>query len=130
MSLPAQDCAYLEGRGQPYQVVREANMVCVLLPGFPLPPGYDRRESDLLLRLSPGYPDVPPDMWWFAPAVKLTNGRAIPATNCVEQHLGRSWQRWSRHFNGGQWKSGVDSLESFLTLIRQELQRYGGVEGR
>ncbi|MBI2220396.1 MAG: hypothetical protein HYU53_04250 [Acidobacteria bacterium] len=126
MSLPAEDRAYLEGRGQTYEVVPEANMICVVLPGFPLPPGYDRRESDLLLRLSPGYPDVPPDMWWFGPAVNLTNGQPIPATNCVEQHLGRSWQRWSRHFNGGQWKSGVDSLESFVALIRQELRRYTG----
>jgi hypothetical protein len=126
MSLPAEDRAYLDGRGQTYEVVPEANMVCVVLPNFPLPSGYDRRESDLLLRLSPGYPDVPPDMWWFAPAVNLTNGQAIPATNCVEQHLGRSWQRWSRHFNGGQWKSGVDSLESFVALIRQELRRYTG----
>lgn len=130
MSLPAEDRAYLEGRGHPYEVVPEANMICVVLPGFSLPRGYDRREADLLLRLSPGYPDVPPDMWWFAPAVSLTNGQPIPATNCVEQHLGRSWQRWSRHFNGGQWKSGVDSLESFLALIRQELKRYTDNQNR
>lgn len=124
MNLPADDRAYLEARGQVYQIVSEANMICVVLPGFALPAGYDRTQSDLLLRLSPGYPDVPPDMWWFAPPVKLPDGRAIPATDCTEQHLGRSWQRWSRHFNGGQWRSGVDCLETFLALIRKELERY------
>jgi hypothetical protein len=124
MSLPPDDRAYLEARGQPYQVVSEANMICVVFSGFPLPVGYDRPQSDLLLRLSSGYPDVPPDMWWFAPAVKLADGRSIPATDSIEQHLGRTWQRWSRHFNGGQWRSGIDSLESFLALIRKELQRY------
>ena len=125
MSLPADDRVYLEGRGQAYEVVSEANMICVVLPSFALPAGYDRSQSDLLLRLSPGYPDVPPDMWWFAPPVKLADGRPIPATDCTEQHLGRTWQRWSRHFNGGQWRSGIDCLESFLALIRKELQRYG-----
>src|SRR5438309_5007822 len=126
MALPPADISCLVERGTVYQVTADANMTCVVLPAYQLPTGYDQPHSDLLLRLSPGYPDVPPDMWWFGPAVNLTNGQPIPATNCVEQHLGRSWQRWSRHFNGGQWKSGVDSLESFVALIRQELRRYTG----
>jgi hypothetical protein len=78
----------------------------------------------LLLRLSPGYPDVPPDMWWFDPPVRLANGGSIPATEHIETHLGRAWQRWSRHFNSGQWKSGIDSLESFMALIRKDLSKY------
>jgi hypothetical protein len=130
MQLPADDRAYLETRGVSHQIVSEANMICVVLPGFAIPPGYNRTQSDLLLRLSPGYPDVPPDMWWFSPAVTLADGRSIPATDCTEQHLGRSWQRWSRHFSGGQWRSGIDSIESFLALIRNELQRYAPAEVR
>ena len=43
--------------------------------------GYDRPEADLLLRLSPGYPDVAPDMWWFDPPAKLANGGRPPATD-------------------------------------------------
>jgi len=123
MSLPHEDQAFLERSGQVYEVMPEANMTCVILPGFSLPVGYDRPESDLLLRLSAGYPDVPPDMWWFAPPVRLANGGTVPATECTENHIGRSWQRWSRHFNGGQWRSGVDCLETFLALLRKELQR-------
>lgn len=123
MSLPLNDQAYLEARGLTFETTSESNMTCVLLRGYPLPEGYDRSRSDLLLRLSPGYPDVPPDMWWFDPPVKLSNGRVVQATECIEQHLGRSWQRWSRHFNQRQWRSGVDCLESFLALIRKELER-------
>jgi hypothetical protein len=37
--------------------------------------------------------------------------------------VGRSWQRWSRHFAAGQWQSGIDGLESFLALVRRELER-------
>jgi hypothetical protein len=123
MSLPQADIACLAERGIQYSVSSEANMTCIIFPGFKLPPGYDRQASDLLLRLLPGFPDVPPDMWWFNPAIRLADGRVVPATEVTEHHLGRTWQRWSRHFNSGQWRSGIDSLESFLALIRRELER-------
>ena len=124
MGLPQIDVDCLAERGADYSVTAEANMTCVVLRGFALPPGYDRTQSDLLLRLSPGYPDIPPDMWWFDPPVQLANGQTIQATQSVEQYLGRSWQRWSRHFAPGQWRSGIDSLESFLALIRKDLKQW------
>jgi len=123
MSLPQTDVTYLGERGGEYEVNSDANMICVVLRGYVLPPGYDRAQSDLLLRLSAGYPDVPPDMWWFDPPVRLTDGRTVQATDCIESYLGRSWQRWSRHFSAGQWRSGVDCLETFLALLRKELER-------
>ena len=123
MSLPTIDVAYLGERGIAHEIVVDSGMICVVMPQWPLPGGFDHDESDLLVRLSPGYPDVPPDMWWFSPPVHLANGQELRATNVVETHLGRSWQRWSRHFSGGQWQSGVDGLESFLALIRQNLER-------
>jgi hypothetical protein len=101
----------------------EANMTCVQFPNFALPLGFDRPQSNLLLRLSPGYPDVPPDMWWFDPPVRRADGQVIPATEVIEHHLGRTWQRWSRHFAAGQWKSGIDGLESFMALVRRELEK-------
>lgn len=123
MTLPANDLEFLGDRATDHRVANEANMTCIVLAGFDLPPGYDRSKSDLLLRLNPGYPDVPPDMWWFDPPIRRADGREIEATNVTETHLGRSWQRWSRHFSGGQWRSGVDTLESFVALIRRELIR-------
>ena len=65
--------------------------------------------------------DVAPDMWWFHPAIKRTDGIQIPATDVFEHHLGREWQRWSRHLTPGQWQSGIDSLESYVALIQKEL---------
>ena len=122
--LPPNDTKYLTERGINHSVAPEANMTCVVLPSFRLPTGFDRTESDLLVRLSPGYPDVAPDMWWFDPPVRRRDGQPIPATEVIERYLGRSWQRWSRHFAAGQWRSGVDGLESFLALVRKELERY------
>lgn len=123
MSLPQPDLDYLNERGTPHTILNEANMVCVVLPGFELPSGYDREQADLLLRLNPGFPDVPPDMWWFDPPVRRQDGITIAATDMQEVHIGRTWQRWSRHLNAAQWKSGIDRLENFIGLIRSELIR-------
>ena len=122
MSLPEPDTAYLNERGIAHEVVIESGMTCVVLSRWALPAGFDREAADLLIRLSPGYPDVRPDMWWFNPPVRLADGKDLPATQVTEAHLGRSWQRWSRHLNDGQWQSGVDGLESFLALIRRNLE--------
>ena len=123
MTLPDSDVAFLADRGINHETAVEAGMTCVVFPQWRLPSGYDRDMADLLVRLRPGYPDVPPDMWWFDPAVSTANGRHIEAIDQVEVHLGRSWQRWSRHFESGQWQAGVDGLESYLALITHELSR-------
>jgi hypothetical protein len=121
--LPSNDTKYLAERAISHAVVPEANMTCLVLRDYSLPVGLDRAQSDLLLRFSAAYPDVAPDMWWFDPAVRRADGQPIPATDVIEHYLGRSWQRWSRHLVAGQWRSGIDGLESFLALVRRELER-------
>jgi hypothetical protein len=128
MALPQQEIQYLDSRGQVYAVSEEANMTCVTFPNFALPPGLNVAVSDLLIRLNPGFPDVPPDMWWFNPAVSRTDGKPIPATEHFEIHLGKNWQRWSRHLNAGQWQSGIDSLQTFLAIINRDLQKAAEAE--
>ena len=124
MGLPESDIAYLQDRGLAHELVAESGMTCLVLPGWELPAGFDRSRSDLLIRLPAGYPDLAPDMWWFDPPVLAADGRAIPATEVREVHLGRRWQRWSRHFDSGQWQAGIDGLESYLALIRRELHKH------
>ena len=123
MELPAEDQAFVIERGLDYRTSVEANMLCVVFPNYPLPDGCDRSSADLLLRFTGGYPDVAPDMWWFDPSVRGINGETIQNTESMEIHLDRTWQRWSRHFEPGQWKSGIDGLESFLALINRELRQ-------
>ncbi|MBI2782679.1 MAG: hypothetical protein HYX64_01135 [Gammaproteobacteria bacterium] len=123
MSLPEADTEYLNQRGIAHEVTSESGMTCVVFPSWPLPAGFDHGIADLLIRLGPGYPDVHPDMWWFDPPVRLANGQSLPQTEVFEPHLGRSWQRWSRHLSEGHWQSGVDCLESFMALIRRHLEQ-------
>lgn len=53
--LPPIDAEYVGDRYPAHQVSGEAGMLCVLFPAFPLPPGLNISQSDLLLRLPPGY---------------------------------------------------------------------------
>ena len=119
--LPVEDRKYLETRFPGFSETTEQQMICVVLPDFALPDGLNCSRSDLLLRLAPGYPDVPPDMWWFNPPVTRGDGNAFPRTNVQETHLGRDWQRWSRHLDSAQWHSGIDDIETYLALVRGEL---------
>jgi Prokaryotic E2 family E len=118
--LPTIDTDYLS-RFPGHTVSMERGMVCVVIPEYPLPNGLNRPTADLLLRLAPGYPDIAPDMWWFSPDIVRADGAVIRATEAREAYLGRTWQRWSRHFAAGQWQSGIDCIESYLALVRSEL---------
>lgn len=120
--LPPIDQEYLQARAPGHVVSLDGGMIAIVIPSFQLPNGFTAAAADLLLRLAPGYPDVQPDMWWFAPAVRRTDGQVIAATKSQEVYLGRTWQRWSRHLNAGQWRSGINSLESYLALVRKELE--------
>lgn len=121
MALTAEDQEALQRLGLEAGVCVEGGMTCVEISGFRLPTGFTQSTATLLLRLNPAFPDVPPDMWWFDPPVLRADGVAIPATEHTEHHLGRAWQRWSRHLAPAQWQSGVDTLESFIAIIRREL---------
>ncbi|WP_216896149.1 E2/UBC family protein [Nocardia alni] len=123
MTLPEPDIEYLARRSVPHEIAADGAMTCLVLQGWALPQGLSQTSADLLVRLQPGYPDLAPDMWWFSPELFLEDGRRIQATEVMENHLGRTWQRWSRHLEPGQWRSGIDSLESYVTLIDRELER-------
>ena len=123
--LPTNDLKYLEerfGNDSP-TISTDSNMTCLVFHNYPLPSGFNHEKSDLLLRFQPGYPDIPPDMWWFDPPLSRADGQTIPATEVTEQHLNRVWQRWSRHLSNGQWQSGIDGIESYLALLSKELER-------
>ena len=129
MALPVEDTEYLAERGIVYEVREEGGMICLLFPGWPLPAGLNASSVDVLIRLAPGYPDIPPDMWWVDPPLRDAAGSEIPATQSMESHLGRTWQRWSRHFSAGQWQAGIDRLSGFLALMVSEFRKAGAATG-
>jgi hypothetical protein len=125
--LLAADQEHLEALGLPFQVSQEGGMICVVIENWPLPPGYQPDAVNLLLRLPPGFPDAQPDMYWCDPPVSIVATGSYPqAANQMEQYLGRTWQRFSRHLAPGAWQVGRDDLASYLALIREGLAREAG----
>jgi hypothetical protein len=123
--LPADDVSFLNRHLFQWAVQPESGFVCIVIRGYALPPGFDVATSDLLVRLPLGFPDAVPDMWWFDPPLRIARTGAMPpASEVIETHLGRSWQRWSRHFPTGAWRPGRSGLESFFALIRKELNKW------
>lgn len=110
------DQAYLDEHFV-WEATVDGGMVCVTVKEYPLAAGLEPATNELLVRLPGGFPDASPDMFWFAEPVTRSDGAVIPATECRENHLGRTWQRWSRHI-GGQWRPGTDGLRSYMAYVR------------
>lgn len=122
MKLPEADREYLDRAGISYRVFDDSTgMLNVELIDFPLPEGLNAGIASVLFRLSASYPDTAPDMWWVIPHLVPLYGGVIPATESIETHDGRVWQRWSRHLDPAAWRSGIDGLESYVRLLRTEL---------
>ena len=125
--LPSTDQIYLDECYPEHTVSNDLGTICIVLPDFRLPKGFEQSSADLLLRLESGYPDIKPDMWWFTPAIQRSDGRPIPCTDVDENYFGLRWQRWSRHLANEQWNPGIDSLQSYISILKQDLE--SAVEG-
>lgn len=120
--LDETDHEWLRKRGFNYEVIDGGGWTNLIIRNYRLPPGFDHEQVDLLIRLASGFPDSPPDMFWVDPWIKLAATQAYaPASAQPEEHLGRTWQRFSRHLGPGAWRPGIDSLESWVLSIRQLL---------
>lgn len=117
------DKAWLQARGFEFEVILEGGMTNLIIRSYQLPVGYSHGAVDLLVRLPAGFPDAAPDMFWVDPRITLASGAEAPASNVYESHVGRQWQRFSRHLAGGAWRPGIDSLESWILTIRHLLER-------
>ena len=120
--LPSQDRRYLADRGLGYEEVMEGPQQGVIIRGYALPPGrFDPAQADVLILLPSGYPDVPPDMFYLLPWVRLVQHQRYPhAADQPFPFHGQTWQRWSRH--NTDWRPGVDGLWTMLQRVAQALE--------
>jgi len=117
--IPDDDIAFLNEKGFDYTLVQSDKEVHLVIRRFLFAP-YTPKEADLLIKLLSGYPLTAVDMFFTIPDVKLPSG-AFPL-NCDQHPVvgGKPWQQWSRHFT---WRSGVDSLRTFLAAVVAEIQK-------
>lgn len=127
MDLPTRDVKFLNERGLNWSLHADPNgAACVIVQGFNVAAGgFSPATTELMIRIPAQYPMTPLDMWYCDPPIRLAaTGQCAVASEVMEDHLGRRWQRFSRHLNGG-WRPGTDGLRSFFALIQRELQGVG-----
>lgn len=119
--LPLRDRRYLIDHGLAHEEVVFGTQHGVILRAFPLPLArFDADAADILILLPNGYPDVPPDMFYSVPWLRLKPGNIYP--RAADQSLnfnGQNWQRWSRH--NTDWRPGVDGIWTMLKRIEAAL---------
>jgi hypothetical protein len=117
-----QDRLFLDRYGLPWESIAEG-CAWVLLHGFPIPEGANRRHVTVALRMETGYPITQLDMMYVYPPLARNDGRVIPQTNSMQTLDGKQFQRWSRHRTpNNPWVPGQDSLETHIYLIEEFFQ--------
>lgn len=119
--LPPDDRRYLTGKGIPFEEIEDGAQRGVILRAHPLPAGrFDAAAADILILLPAGYPDVPPDMFYTIPWIKLVHEARYPkAADHPLMFAARNWQRWSRH--NKEWRAGIDGIWTTLKRIENAL---------
>lgn len=123
MRLPDDDEEYLRTKGFEWELVPNGDGACLVLKRYGVSEAlYDRANTDLMVRIPAQYNNAALDMFYCDPPLKLRNGSYPQAADQFEEHAGRRWQRFSRHFQT-PWRAGIDGLPTLLTFAHRELTR-------
>jgi len=113
-ALGEADTDYLKANHPDWEAVQDGGSPYIVLPDFPIPPGYNHSSAKVAINITPGYPVAHLDMVYFSPGLARTNGRPINALN-EQTIMGQLWQRWSRHY---AWRTGIDDLSTHVERIK------------
>lgn len=97
------------------------NQIFVIFQNYPLPQGWSKIETRLLLITDVGYPNSKIDMFWVEPEVMLPNNKVPQSGESIETYLGQSWRRFSWHVK--KWNPAVDNVKSYLHTVDNRLKQ-------
>lgn len=105
-------------QGYRTEVHEDSGLTIVILKKFPLPKGYNKDCTDVLIKVPVSYPNGKLDMFWTEQDLRLANATALASTS-TEQILGRQWLCFSWH--PGKWNPGRDNILTFVEFINRRL---------
>lgn len=73
----------------------------IIVKDVPLPEGWNRTETDVLIKIRAGYPTTPPDNFYTHPELRLANGSKPGNAPNEETIGGRQWLTFSYHLHDG-----------------------------
>lgn len=114
--VPDEDVEALDQLGLEWETVISGSH-WVIINDYPIPEGYNVNSASVALLIPPNYPAGEIDMAYFYPHLSKQNStRAIGAL--TNQSIdNKVFQRWSRHRQPGEWRLGIDSIITHLTLV-------------
>lgn len=125
--LFAKDYEYLAGTGLSFE--EDSDQRFLIIRSYPLPAGVYVVNGapvdtvDVLSIIPPNYNTDGCDMFWVYPTVVRADGVAIPAVGGDDrEYQGKTFTRWSRHWNTNPWRPKVDNIQTILARIEWSLR--------
>lgn len=110
----------LKNEGYRIEMEEKADgFIHVSIKEYPLPEGYNKNFTYLLIKVPLSYPNGNPDMFWTHADLTLSDGRG-PKSTSKENIFGTEWLRFSWH--PGKWNPGSDNLETYLGFVTSGLR--------
>jgi len=124
MGLPPQleiDLSKLKADGFDVTAQRDGNQIFVVFERYPIPPGWNKSETRLLLITDIGYPNSKIDMFWTERDFMLAGNRMPQAGDAIQAFLGNQWRRFSWHVQ--KWNPAVDNIKTYLETVNARLKQ-------
>ncbi len=96
----------------------------MIIDEYPVPSGYSKHTTKMLLKFPMAYPNGRPDMFWTDGDFILQNGAEPNKANVIETINGRQWRRFSWHPQA--WNPGRDDLRMYLEFVNDGLAKARG----
>src|SRR5579859_5412412 len=94
------------------------NLEWVIVEEYPVPPGWTKTSTGLMVLIPSGYPMTPPDNFYADNDLKLVGDAQLTNADYNVPQIGRSWLRFSYHIEAG-WNPHADLLQghNLLTFL-------------
>jgi len=99
----------------------------VLFSQFPLPPGWNRDVTELLILVPAGYPTTAPDNFYVRNGLRTEGGGAPGNYSESQTVLGGSWAQFSFHaqsWNASEDIEDGDNLLTFVLAVERRLREF------
>ncbi len=103
------------------------NLDWVIIKNLIMPEGWNRSSTELLILITPTYPQTPPDNFYVPPGLKTVHGNTPGNySEPVPQIVGRQWGQFSYHLDG-EWHATADiykgdNLQTFVLKVIDRLK--------
>jgi hypothetical protein len=102
------------------------NLDWVIIKNFKMPDGWNRSSTELLILITPAYPQTPPDNFYVPPGLKTVNEITPGSYSEPVPKIERQWGQFSYHLDG-EWRPTTDiykgdNLQTFVLKVIDRLK--------